>query len=144
LGTGDSLRGKAEASPQRLGASQFKTMVQNQDKLILRFANKHALVSLKIDDSFRLKQLKLQSEKQKLESNLNQLQLKLKSLKQDDALTPEGRAMLLSPQDKLKHESELNHTQLQLDDVILKLKELDLKLKKAELNFEGWVKIRRF
>jgi hypothetical protein len=59
-----------------------------------------------------------------------------------DTFFTEGRALLLNPQQKLKQENDINDTLLNmkmtkiaLDDVILKLDEL-------ELVFYGWVNIR--
>jgi len=122
--------------------SSWKSIIQSDGQLKLRFATKSQLAQLRLDDAWdflqrenliKIKRLKLQE--QKLNRQLDQLQ------NVNDGLTPLGRKLLYSHNDIQKRQANIDSINAELESVRLEIERIEFNTAKGSLLFDGRVRV---
>jgi membrane-bound metal-dependent hydrolase YbcI (DUF457 family) len=122
--------------------SSFKTLKQEGDKLILKFATKKEIAALSLSEAFKLKNQKDQTEISKLTYEYMNTHTEISHLQDTDDLTELGRDLLLTDQEKQAQKQKLLQLENKLNQLTIQLKEVQLRIKERHFVFSGEVIIR--
>jgi hypothetical protein len=124
--------------------SQYKTIEQTGNQLVLKYAKAKDLEKLVFDDSYELEyqqdltQLKIiQAQARKVKADLYLLRSKTSDL------TPLGEKLLVDEATQAKKEAEVFKLKTSLEELYLRMEEVNARINAKKLVFSGEVFIRK-
>jgi len=124
-------------------AGSFKPMVQKGNDLILNYASKKQIESLALTEFFEIQNKKDRVNLAQLNVQADDVKNKINELKSGGGLTPLGKELMLSKEDREKQKNQLADLKNQLNEINVKIEELKLKIKARKFAFSGEVYIRQ-
>jgi len=121
----------------------YKIMEQKGDNLILHFATKEQIEQLALGEYFNIQRRKDAAELSKLRAEANKIHLQIRDIEKAEGLTPLGRELLLGKEKREKLEGQLAGLKSKLEEVNVKIDEVQLKIKSRKFVFSGAVYIRQ-
>ncbi len=129
--------------PTDIKQSNYQTMTQKGNKLILKYASLAELEKLGLNDQFILLQKQDKTELNSLRVNKNKILSDIKVLKsQDDGLTALGRKVYGDKSKLTERENKFAAFRSQLSEIDLKIQAINLRMKEHEFLYTGEVKVR--
>jgi len=124
-------------------AGSFKPMAQKGNDLILNYASKDQITSLFLTEFFDLQKKKDQVSLVQLNVQADDVKSRIKELESGSGLTPLGKELMQSKEDQEKQDIQVATLKGQLDEIYVKIEELQLKIKARKFAFSGEVYLRQ-
>ena len=124
-------------------AGSFKPMAQKGNDLILNYASKKQIESLSLTQFFEVQQKKDRVSLAQLNVQADGVKNKINELKSGGGLTPLGKELMLSKEEREKQKNQLANLKNQLNEINVKIEELKIKIKARKFVFSGEVYLRQ-
>lgn len=121
----------------------FKPMTQKGNDLILNYASKKQIESLSLTEFFDIQKKKDQVSLVQLNVQADDVKNHIKELESGGGLTPLGKELMQSKENQEKQKLQLAALKGQLDEITVKIEELQLKIKARKFAFSGEVYLRQ-
>lgn len=122
--------------------SGIHTIQQVGDDLILRFASRQQIEALGLAESYKLREKKDETELRQLTNELNRLKYQIRKTRLDENLTPLGREVLLTEDERAKQNQKIEELTQKIEEKELRLEELRLQISNRRFVFSVDVTIR--
>jgi inner membrane protein len=127
---------------QKNAVNSFPSIEQRKNILVLNFASKEELRSLGLEEQYYLQLKKDQAELEGLRLKMRKKRQEIKNIENDDTLTPLGRQLLETKEEREKRTQKLADLEQDLKELSVQIEEKNLELGKRRFLFSGKVKIR--
>jgi len=124
-------------------AGSFKPMSQKGDDLILNYASKKQIEGLALTEFFEIQNKKDRVSLAQLNIQADDVKNKIEELKSGGGLTPLGKELMLSKEDREKQINQLADLKNQLNEINVKIEELKLRMNARKFAFSGEVYLRQ-
>jgi len=124
-------------------AGSFKPMTQKGNDLILNYASKKQIEGLALTEFFEIQNKKDRVNLAQLNVQVDDVKNKIEELKSGGGLTPLGKELMLSKEEREKQNNQLADLKNQLNDINVKIEELKLKMNARKFIFSGEVYLRQ-
>jgi inner membrane protein len=124
-------------------AGSFKPMSQKGDDLILNYASKKQIESLALTEFFEIQNKKDRVNLAQFNVQADGVKNKIEELKSGGGLTPLGKELMLSKEEREKQTNQLADLKNQLNEINVKIEELKLKMNARKFAFSGEVYLRQ-
>jgi hypothetical protein len=124
-------------------AGSFKPMSQKGDDLILNYASKKQIESLALTEFFEIQNKKDRVNLAQLNVQVDGVRNKIEELKSGSGLTPLGKELMLSKEEREKQNTQLADLKNQFNEINIKIEELKLKMNARKFSFSGEVYLRQ-
>jgi len=124
-------------------AGSFKPMSQKGDDLILNYASKKQIESLALTEFFEIQNKKDRVNLAQLNVQVDGVRNKIEELKSGSGLTPLGKELMLSKEEREKQNRQLADLKNQFNEINIKIEELKLKMNARKFSFSGEVYLRQ-
>jgi inner membrane protein len=124
-------------------AGSFKPMAQKGNDLILNYASKKQIEGLALTEFFEIQNKKDRVSLAQLNIQADGVKNKIEELKSGGGLTPLGKELMLTKEEREKQTNQLADLKNQLNEINVKIEELKLKMNARKFAFSGEVYLRQ-